>query len=247
MSQSNILNVHSIETMGAFDGPGIRYVLFLQGCPFKCQYCHNRDTWDYKMNKPKTPNEILADYNKYKSFYKQGGITVSGGEPLLQVDALIDLFTLFKSHNIHTCIDTSGGSFNPSNTDKIDELMKLTDLVLLDIKHIDDEAHKVLVGASNKNILAFARYLDNMGKDVYIRHVLMPNITGTEEHLTNLRTFLDTLSNVKQIDVLPYHKKGISKWQALKFDYPLLDLEEPSKDLIYTALDILKTCYEYKK
>ncbi|MBM7452994.1 pyruvate formate lyase activating enzyme [Acholeplasma morum] len=247
MNPSKILNVHSIETMGAFDGPGIRYIVFLQGCPFRCQYCHNRDTWDTKMNLPKTPEAILEDYMKYKSFYKQGGITVSGGEPLLQVEALIELFKLFKSNGIHTCIDTSGASFNPQQTEKMDELMQYTDLVLLDIKHIDDEGHKVLVGASNKNVLAFANYLNNINKDVYIRHVLIPGITGEEEYLKRLRVFLDTLSNVKQIDILPYHKKGIMKWEALKYDYPLKDVEEPSKDLIYTAHDILKTCYEYKK
>ncbi|PKK86780.1 MAG: pyruvate formate-lyase 1-activating enzyme [Tenericutes bacterium HGW-Tenericutes-8] len=247
MNPSKFLNVHSIETMGAFDGPGIRYVLFLQGCPFKCQYCHNRDTWDYKVNKSKTVEEIFIDFNKYKSFYKHGGITVSGGEPLLQIDMLIDLFKLFKSHGIHTCIDTSGATFNPQDTKRLDELMQYTDLVLLDIKHIDDEAHKVLVGASNKNVIQFARYLNDINKSVYIRHVLLPNITGTTEQLTKLRTFLDTLTNVKQIDILPYHKKGIQKWAALKFDYPLLDLEEPSKELIYQAHDILKTCYVYQK
>lgn len=246
MKPSN-LNVHSIETMGAFDGPGIRYVLFLQGCPFKCQFCHNRDTWDTHINKIKTPDEVLADFNRYKSFYKHGGITVSGGEPLLQIDALIELFKLFKSHGIHTAIDTAGATFNPNNTTKMDELMQVTDLVLLDIKHMNDEAHQTLVGASNKNVIAFANYLNALNKTVYIRHVLLPGITGTEAQLTQLRTFLDTLSNVKQIDILPYHTKGISKWKTLGFEYELLDLKEPTKDEIYEAHDILKTAYIYKK
>jgi pyruvate formate lyase activating enzyme len=241
------LNVHSIETMGAFDGPGIRYVLFLQGCPFKCQFCHNRDTWDTHINKIKTPEEILADFNRYKSFYKHGGITVSGGEPLLQIDALIELFKLFKSHNIHTAIDTAGATFNPNNTEKMDELMRYTDLLLLDIKHMDDGSHQTLVGASNKNVLAFARYLDTLDKTVYIRHVLLPGITGTITQLNALRNFLDTLHNVKQIDILPYHTKGISKWKTLGFEYALMDLREPTKEEIYEAHDILKTAYIYKK
>jgi pyruvate formate lyase activating enzyme len=241
------LNVHSIETMGAFDGPGIRYVLFLQGCPFKCQFCHNRDTWDTHINKIKTPEEVLADFNRYKSFYKHGGITVSGGEPLLQIDALIELFKLFKSHNIHTAIDTAGGTFNPNNTTKMDELMRYTDLILLDIKHMDDASHQTLIGTSNKNILAFARYLDAIDKTVYIRHVLMPGITGTSTQLNALRNFLDTLHNVKQIDILPYHTKGISKWKTLGFEYELKDLKEPTKEEIYEAHDILKTAYIYKK
>ncbi len=246
MKPSN-LNVHSIETMGAFDGPGIRYVLFLQGCPFKCQFCHNRDTWDTAINKIKTPEEVLADFNRYKSFYKHGGITVSGGEPLLQIDALIELFKLFKSHNIHTAIDTAGGTFNPNNTEKMDLLMQYTDLVLLDIKHMDDSAHQTLVGASNKNVIAFANYLNSMDKTVYIRHVLLPGITGTKQQLFALREFLDTLSNVKQIDILPYHTKGISKWKTLGFEYELKDLKEPTKAEIYEAHDILKTAYIYKK
>lgn len=241
------LNVHSIETMGAFDGPGIRYVLFLQGCPFKCQFCHNRDTWDTSINKIKTPEEVLADFNRYKSFYKHGGITVSGGEPLLQIDALIELFKLFKSHNIHTAIDTAGATFNPNNTEKMDELMRYTDLILLDIKHMDEGSHQTLVGASNKNVLAFARYLDALNKTVYIRHVLLPGITGTPTQLNALRNFLDTLHNVKQIDILPYHTKGISKWKTLGFEYALMDLREPTKDEIYEAHDILKTAYIYKK
>lgn len=247
MNLCNILNVHSIETMGAFDGPGIRYVLFLQGCPFKCQYCHNRDTWDYKMNKAKTVEEVYKDFLKYKSFYKHGGITVSGGEPLLQIDALIDLFKLFKSNGIHTCIDTSGGSFNPNNLAKMDELMAYTDLVLLDIKHMDDVAHQKLVGASNKGVFAFAKYLNDIDKTVYIRHVLIPGITSSVTHLNQLRAFLDTLTNVKQIDILPYHKKGIQKWQSMNLKYELLDVEEPTKDEIYQAHDILKTCYIYKR
>lgn len=240
-------NTHSVETMGAFDGPGIRYILFLQGCPLRCQFCHNRDTWDTQENKLQTPEEILADYQKYKTFYKNGGITVSGGEPLLQIDFLIELFTLFKAHNIHTCIDTSGATFTPHNTEKFASLMKVTDLVLLDIKHIDDEGHKVLVGTTNKHILAFAKYLSDIDKDVYIRHVLLPGITGTDDQLTRLRSFLDTLTNVKRIDILPYHKKGIVKWEINHFDYPLKELEEPCKDLIMKAHDILKTCYVYKK
>lgn len=240
-------NTHSVETLGAFDGPGVRYILFLQGCPLRCQFCHNRDTWGTEINKPKTAEEVLEDYNKYQTFYKNGGITVSGGEPLLQIDFLIELFELFKSKGIHTCIDTSGATFNLASSEKMAKLMTLTDLVLLDIKHIDDEGHKVLVGVSNKQILKFAKYLSDIDKDVYIRHVLLPGITGTVDQLTRLRVFLDTLKNVKRIDILPYHKKGIFKWDDNQFDYPLKDLEEPSKDEIMQAHTILKTCYIYKQ
>src|SRR5690554_5724567 len=199
-------NIHSIETLGTFDGPGIRYVLFLQGCPLKCKFCHNRDTWTTKTNKLMTPNEILKDFKRYESFYTNGGITASGGEPLLQLEFLIELFKLFKANNIHTCIDTSGACYNPKNNDLFKELMKYTDLVLLDIKHINDEKHKDLVGSSNKHILEFARYLDELNVNIGTRHILIPSINDSLKDLSNLRTFLDTLSNVVSIDVLPYLK-----------------------------------------
>lgn len=227
---SNLGNIHSIETFGAFDGPGVRYVLFLQGCPFKCQFCHNRDTWDTSVNTIKSVEEIYYDFRKYRSFYQKGGITVSGGEPLLQIDFLIQLFKYFKSHGIHTAIDTAGSTFNELYKPRFDELMQYTDLVMLSIKHMDENIHKKLVGGSNKQVLAFAKYLSDIQKPVYIRHLLLPTITDTRENLTALKEFLFTLSNIEKIEVLPYHKKGIVKWERLSLSYELKDIPEPSSE-----------------
>ena len=240
-------NVHSIETLGAFDGPGIRYVLFLQGCPFQCQYCHNRDTWSTKQNKRMSVEEILNDYQKYQHFYKKGGLTVSGGEPLLQLPFVIELFKEAKLRGIHTCLDTSAACFNTKDQSRFKELMALTDLVLLDIKHIDPQKHKTLTGSSNENVLAFARYLDELNVSVVIRHVLVPTMTDDLDDLMKLRSFLDTLSNVVNIEILPYHIKGIHKWKELGLSYPLLGIHEPSEAMIELSEDILKTNYLYKK
>jgi pyruvate formate lyase activating enzyme len=247
MNQSNNLlaNVHSIETFGAFDGPGIRYVLFLQGCPFQCQYCHNRDTWSTTQNKTMSVNDVLSDFEKYSHFYKKGGITVSGGEPLLQINFLIELFKTAKERNIHTCLDTSGGSYHKRNDALFHELMKYTDLVLLDIKHIDDTKHQVLTKSSNQHVLEFAKLLDLLHKKVIIRHVLVPTLTDNESDLKNLRLFLDELTNVIGIEVLPYHKTGIKKWNELGFTYELTHIDEPTKDMIKKAEDILKKDYRF--
>lgn len=199
MKVDNVGNVHSIETFGAFDGPGVRYIVFLQGCPFKCQFCHNRDTWSTRTNKLMSVDEIFNDFSKYKSFYKTGGITVSGGEPLLQLPFLIELFKKFKSEGIHTCIDTSAACYNVRENDKFKELMKYTDLVLLDIKQINDEKHKVLVGSSNKKVLDFAKFLDELGVKVNTRHVLVPGVNDDLDDLITLRKFLDTLNNIVKL------------------------------------------------
>lgn len=245
-SNESFLNVHSIETFGAFDGPGIRYVLFLQGCPFQCQYCHNRDTWSTRVNKMMSVSEIIADYKKYKSFYKKGGITVSGGEPLLQMKGLIELFILAKNEGIHTCLDTSAACFSVKESSDFKHLMSLTDLVLLDIKHIDNKAHQALTGSPNTQVLDFARFLDELKVKVIIRHVLVPTITDDEKHLKQLRSFLDTLSNVIGIEILPYHTKGIMKWKELGFAYPLPEIKEPSFESIELAETILKRDYRFR-
>lgn len=247
MNKSNEIfaNVHSIETLGAFDGPGIRYVLFLQGCPFKCQFCHNRDTWSTRLNKKMTVEEVLKDYDQYKSFYKKGGITVSGGEPLLQTPFLIELFKSAKLKGIHTCLDTSAACFNVRKLALFQELMQYTDLVLLDIKHIDNEKHKVLVGDSNVKVLDFAKYLDELKVKVRIRHVLIPTINDSVEDLANLRLFIDQLKNVVGIDVLPYHTKGKVKWERMGLVYPLAHIKEPTKDIVDRAERILKENYQY--
>lgn len=238
-------NIYHIETLGTFDGPGVRYILFLQGCPFKCQFCHNRDSWSTRTNKLMSVDEVIDDFNKYRSFYDDGGITISGGEPLMQLPFLIELFKRLKAEGVHTCIDTSAACFDVRKSDDFKELMKYTDLVLLDIKQINDEKHKVLVGASNKRVLEFAKFLDELQVPVYTRHVLIPGINNDEQDLKDLRNFLDTLTNVKDINVLPYHTSGRNKWEEMGLTYPLEGVVEPSKEQVRIAEDILKTGYRY--
>lgn len=216
--------IHSTESFGTVDGPGIRYVLFMQGCPLRCLYCHNPDTQKMCGEKKATPEEIVADFERNKAFYKNGGITVSGGEPLLQIDFLYELFSLLKKDGIHTCIDTSGIVFDKNNSEfmkKLDKLLALTDLILLDIKHIDSEAHKRLTGCDNKNILEFAQYLKT---PVWIRHVVVPGYTDDRSALIRLGEFIGTLKNLKALDVIPYHTLGVPKYKALGIDYALADV-----------------------
>ena len=216
--------VHSIESFGTVDGPGIRLVVFMQGCPLRCLYCHNPDTWKVGAGKEVEAREILDEYRKNRAFYKNGGITVTGGEPLLQTDFLIELFALCKEYGIHTCIDTSGITYSETNTEykeKLDELMKLTDLVLLDIKHIDSAAHEKLTGQGNERPLAFAKYLEEKKIPVWIRHVILPGYTDDEAELTALGEFIGRLKNLRALDVLPYHTLGVSKYAELGIEYPL--------------------------
>ncbi len=213
--------VHSVESFGTVDGPGIRLVVFLQGCPMRCLYCHNPDTWDISGGNEITAEEIIEQYTKNRSFYSGGGITVTGGEPLLQLDFLIELFSLAKFHGIHTCIDTSGITFNPDNTEKLDKLLDLTDLVMLDIKHIDNKQHRALTGHGNDGILAFARHLEAKNIPVWIRHIIVEGYTDNPEDLERLGEFIGALSNLKALDVLPYHTMGIHKYKELGLDYPL--------------------------
>ena len=247
MTGNNVGNIHLIETFGAFDGPGVRYIVFLQGCPFKCQFCHNRNTWSTKTNVLMTVEEIVEDYKKYQNFYKNGGITVSGGEPLLQLKFLINLFKAFKEMGVHTTIDTSAACFDVRRSDDFKELMAYTDLVLLDFKQINDEKHKILVGQSNKRVLDFARFLDELQVKVNTRHVLVPGINNDEKDLRDLRSYLDTLSNVVKIDILPYHTYGKSKWENMGLVYPLEGIEPPTKEEVEFAESILKDNYKYMK
>ena len=220
--------VHSVESFGAVDGPGIRYVLFLQGCHLQCKYCHNRDTWDMNGGKYKSLDDIYDSILRYKNYIvPNGGVTVSGGEPLLQVKFLIELFTKLKKQKIHTCIDTSG---IVSLTDDIKKVLELTDLVLLDIKHIDDEKCKDLVGRSNKLELEFAKYLSDNNIPVWIRQVLIPGYTDSEEDLLKLKDFLSTLNNVEKVEFLPYHSMGKFKWKELGFKYELEDVRDATSE-----------------
>ena len=218
--------VHSIESFGTVDGPGIRLVVFLQGCPMRCLYCHNPDTWDINGGNDMSADEIIAQYFKNRSFYSGGGITVTGGEPLLQMDFLIELFSIAKAHDIHTCIDTSGVVFCDKNTEKLDKLLAVTDLVMLDIKHIDTDEYKKLTGFGNKNILAFAKYLNEKNVKMRIRHVIVPGITDKKEELEALGIFLKGFANIEKVETLPYHTLGKVKYEKLGIDYPLGDSEQ---------------------
>lgn len=232
--------VHSFESMGAVDGPGIRYVIFMQGCLLKCKYCQNRDTWDGRSGKIYTLNEILDKIMRYKNYITpNGGVTISGGEPLLQTDFLINLFTELKKQNIHTAIDTSG-SF--ALTDNIKKLISLTDLFLLDIKSINNEICKDLVGVSNKNELEFARYLSSINKDMWIRQVLIPGITDNENDLLELKNFISTLNSVKKVELLPYHDMGKFKWTDLGLKYELEGYRIANDKDIKKAEKILGIC-----
>lgn len=232
-------NIHSIESCGTVDGPGIRFVIFMQGCPMRCQYCHNPDSWTTNANKLMTVDEIMQKYDGVKEFVQSGGITVTGGEPLLQINFVTELFKAAKSKNIHTALDTSGITFNPQNTETIDELLKYTDLVLLDIKHINNEEHKKLTGCSNQNILKFAQYLSEKGIPMWIRHVVVKDITLNEEYLTELGKFIKTLKTVKALDVLPYHDMAIPKYEALNINYPLKNTQPTTKQQAIWARDVI--------
>ena len=232
-------NIHSLESCGTVDGPGIRFVVFTQGCPMRCKYCHNPDSWTTEENKKMTSNEILEKYEGVKEFLHNGGLTVTGGEPLMQIDFVTDLFKKAKEKNIHTALDTSGILFDRKNTSKIDELLKYTDLVMLDIKHIDNEEHKKLTGHPNINILDFAKYLSEKNIPVWIRHVVVPGITNDEKYLTQLGKFLATLKNIKALDVLPYHDMAIPKYENLGIEYPLKGIPPLTKEEAIKARDII--------
>ena len=242
--------VHSIETFGTVDGPGTRYVVFVQGCPMRCKYCHNPDTWTPNVGNQMDTDEIIKDYEGYKEFYENGGMTVTGGEPLLQIDFLTELFEKAKAHGIHTALDTSGIIYNENNAalmKKFDRLIQSVDLVLLDIKHIDPEKHKELTSQPNDQILAFARYLDRNNIPVWIRHVVVPGITDNEEYLTKLGEFLATLNNIKALDILPYHTLGVVKYENLGIDYPLKGVPALTKEQGHAAREIVRAAYHKVK
>ena len=231
--------IHSTESFGTVDGPGVRFVVFMQGCPMRCLYCHNPDTWAAGRGEQRSAQSLIDEYMSLKEFLKNGGITVTGGEPLLQMDFVTELFTLAKQHGIHTCIDTSGITFDPNDTAKLDKLLPLTDLFMLDIKHIDPERHKALTGQDNKNILAFAEYLAKNNKEMWIRHVLVPNVTDDEYYLHKLGEFIGGLKTLKALDVLPYHTMAKAKYESLGIPYPLGDIPPATKEQASKARDII--------
>ncbi|MDR0948570.1 MAG: pyruvate formate lyase-activating protein [Lachnospiraceae bacterium] len=234
--------IHSIESFGTVDGPGVRFVVFTQGCPMRCAYCHNPDTWNTNGGTMTEPKEIITQYERNKEFYKGGGITVTGGEPMLQMDFLIELFTLAKAKEIHTCIDTSGIPYNPDDQifmDQLDRLMPLTDLVMLDIKHIDPAKHKELTGQPNTGILAFAAYLAQRNVAMWIRHVVVPGITDESKYLYDLGYYIGQFHNLKALDVLPYHTMGEVKYEKMGIPYRLKDVPAMDKDLVVEKKQII--------
>ena len=230
--------VHSIETFGTVDGPGIRFIVFMQGCPLRCKYCHNRDTWDAKGGKEYTTDELITEVLKYSSYMKfsGGGLTVSGGEATLQPEFVAELFAKAKKNGIHTCLDTSGFV----DIDKIDPILDNTDLVLLDLKHMIDDKAKDLTGVTIQKTLKLAKHLDERNIPVWIRHVLVPGITDDRENLEALGKFVSTLNNVDRLELLPYHTIGVHKWESMGIEYELKGVPDATPEDIKKASQVLK-------
>ena len=230
--------IHSFESLGAVDGPGIRFIIFMQGCHLKCKYCQNRDTWDLKGGIEYETDDVLDKILRYKNYITpNGGVTISGGEPLLQVDFLIELFEKLKKENIHTCIDTSG---SVALTDKVKKLIDLTDLFLLDIKCINDDICKDLTGVSNKKELEFAKYLSDNNIKIWIRQVLIPQITDNENDLKELANYLKSLNGVEKFELLKYHDLGRFKWENLNLEYPLARYRTANEEDVKRAKEIMQ-------
>ena len=234
-------NVHSLETFGLVDGPGVRYVVFLSGCNMRCKYCHNPDTWS-KNGEEWTAKKLFQRVRRYKSYWKNnGGITVSGGEPLLQKEFVTAFFSLAKKEGINTAIDTAGQPFSKEKKwmSGFEKLMEVTDLVILDLKSMDADGHKKLTGMDNDNILEMAGWLSEHGKKMWIRHVLVPGITDKEEDLKAMREFISTLKTVEKVEILPYHTLGLMKWEELKLSYHLEGVPTPTAQEIQRAEELL--------
>lgn len=238
-------HVHSFESFALVDGPGVRAVVFLSGCAMRCQFCHNPDTWEmcHQDVKTFTAKEMFDKAIRYQPYWKNnGGITVSGGEPLLQMDFVTEFSKLMKKEKIHTCIDTAGQPFRPNDPAwlaRFDQLMEVTDLVMLDIKQFDEEAHRKLTGQPNANILAMAKYLSDKGKEMWIRHVLVPGVTDDAEDLTKMKEFIATLKTVSRVEILPYHTLGRAKWLKLGLDYPLEGVPMPTEEEVKRGEELL--------
>lgn len=234
--------VHSIESFGSADGPGVRFLIFLHGCPLRCQFCHNPDTWGSQKYTEKSTDELINSALRYQDYWgNKGGITVSGGEPLYQIDFLLELLKKAKAKGINTCIDTSGGCFTYDQEwfKKFEELMQYTDLLLLDIKEINNDRHKVITGKENTNILEMAKYLSSIHKPIWIRHVLVPERSDYDEDLIALHEFIETLDNVERVEVLPYHTLGVYKWKELGIPYKLEGINPPSQERVLNAKKLL--------
>ncbi len=235
--------VHSTESFGSADGPGVRFLVFLKGCPMRCRYCHNPDTWAGEGGTMTDADALLDQAERYRSYWgPDGGITVSGGEALLQIDFLLDLFGRAKARGINTCLDSSLAPFTREEPffSKFNQLMDVCDLVLADIKHIDPERHRDLTGRDNANILDCLRYMSEIGEPVWIRHVLVPGITDVDEYLFRTRDFIAGLTNVQRVEVLPYHTLGVFKWDELGIPYTLRDVDPPAPERVERATKILR-------
>ncbi|MCY1152398.1 MAG: pyruvate formate-lyase-activating protein [Pleomorphochaeta sp.] len=235
--------IHSIETFGTVDGPGIRFVVFLQGCPLRCLYCHNPDSWKKNAGTEMTVDEILNQYERNIDFYKNGGLTATGGEPLFQLDFLTKLFVEAKKRGIHTCLDTSAGCFDENNLEKYDLLLENTDLVLLDIKHSDSKEHQKLTGIPSNKPIEFLKLLDSKNIQVIIRHVLVPTITEDKDHFEKLGEILSPFDNIYGVDVLPYHNMGESKYEQLNIPYPLKGLRNANITEARNARNLIVNSY----
>lgn len=250
--------IHSFESFGTSDGPGIRFVVFLQGCPMRCLYCHNPDTRDFfsdgesggeknRLGRAYEAQRVLEEILKYEKYISSGGVTVSGGEPLMQAEFVAELFALLKEKGIHTALDTSGCAFDPADgakTKKIEKLLSLTDLILLDIKQIDSAAHKLLTGRGNENILAFARFASSRCNKMWIRHVLVPGYTDFDENLKSIGEFAWSLGTVEKVQILPYHTLGKAKYEKMGLPYPLEGVEPPTEERIKNARRIMREAKE---
>lgn len=244
MTEPVVGHIHSTESFGSVDGPGIRFVTFMQGCRMRCEFCHNPDTWKIGTGKEITSEQLLQQALQYRAFWgKKGGVTVSGGEPLLQMEFLIDFFKRCKAEGVHTTLDSCGKPFTFEEPffSQFNELLEYTDLILLDIKHIDSEGHRKLTGWPNENIIEMAKYLSEKGQPIWVRHVLVPERTDFDEYLERLGTFVGTLKNVKKFEILPYHKLGVYKWETLGIPYTLKGIEPPTAERVENAKRIMHT------
>lgn len=233
--------IHSFETFGTVDGPGVRFVIFMQGCPMRCKYCHNPDTWNVEGGQEYTARQVADKVLKYKN-YLSGGVTLSGGEPLLQIDFAIELFKILKAEGIHTAVDTSGITFDVNDAvsvEKHGELLKYIDLVLLDIKHINEEKCKNLTGFTNKNALNFAKFIGERGVEIYVRYVVVPSITDGDEDIAQLKKFISKIPQITKVEVLPYHTMGVEKYKKLNVPYRLEGVEPPDKATVEKIKKIL--------
>lgn len=231
-NKNGFLKIHSVESFGTFDGPGIRFVVFLQGCPFQCLYCANPDTMEFNSGKERSIEELLKEAIHMKSYFaNSGGVTVSGGEPCCQAKDLIHLFKELKKEGIHTALDTNGFVLNKY----VKQLLDLTDLVLLDVKHIDNTIHKIVTSRSNDKTLAFADYLRKINKPTWLRYVLVPELTDQPEYLEQFGTHFQNYENIEKLEIQPYHKLGVHKWKLLGKQYPLEGFEENTLEQLKAA------------